>query len=271
MLSIGRGGRSLPDVVWNPDHGRLDAAPLAGVDAVINLAGANLAQRWTARAKEEILDSRVRSTTLLAETVATLDPRPAVFVSMSAVGYYGDTGDRQVDESSPRGSGFLSEVAERWEGAAEPARTAGIRVVHPRMGVILSPRGGALAKMLLPFTFGVGGKIGSGRQWMSWIALADAVRAIGFVVQDPMLGGAVNVTSPAPVTNAVFTRALARALHRPAVATIPAVAISLLYGQMGRDTVVAGQRVIPARLTGAGFVFEHPEIDDALTSELARQ
>lgn len=270
VVTIGRARSDAPpDIPWDPARKQLNPNALEGCDAVVNLAGATIGQRWTESHKREILSSRVDSTTLLATTIAGLSQKPAIFISTSAVGFYGDTGDREVDEHSPKGSGFLSDVVEVWEGAADPARRAGIPVLHPRCGVVLNPKGGALAKMLLPFRLGAGGRIGSGMQWMSWIALGDLARAFRFLLESKALEGVVNVTSPAPVRNEEFTQALARALGRPAVMTVPEFALRLAFGEMGVETVLAGQRVVPRRLIAAGFKFELAEIETALKTELA--
>jgi uncharacterized protein len=189
--ALGIGRRSVsepPDILWNPSRGELDSAALDGVDAVVNLAGASIAQRWTQQSRKEIVDSRVQSTTLLAKTIAALRDKPRVFVSASAVGFYGDAQDREVDESSPRGTGFLADVAQVWESSADAARKAGVRVVHARFGVALNPHGGALAKMLPVFKLGAGGRIGSGRQWIAWVALTDVARAVRFIIEQDALG-----------------------------------------------------------------------------------
>jgi len=270
VIRISRGlAGSLADVRWNPASGELDARALQGVDAIVNLAGEPIAERWTDERRRSILESRVSATTLIARTAATLSPRPRVLLSASAIGYYGDREDETVDEGSAPGRGFLAEVVRAWEGAAEPARDAGIRVVHPRFGIVLSPRGGALARLLPFFRLGVGGKIGAGRQWMSWIGLTDTARAASFLVTDDSLGGAVNLTAPTPVRNAEFARVLGEVLHRPALATVPAFAIRLRFGAMGEETVLAGQRVLPTRLLRAGFRFDFPTLPAAIAHELA--
>lgn len=258
-----------PDIVWDATT-VLDAAPLEGVDAVVHLAGESIAQRWTPEARRAIRESRERGTALLARTLAGLSRRPRVLVSMSAVGIYGDRGDETADESSPAGRGWLPEVARAWEGAADAARTAGIRVVHPRMGMVLNPEGGALAKMLPIFSLGAGGKVGSGRQWMSWISRTDALRALEFLIAAESLDGAVNLTAPAPVTNADFTAVLGRVLDRPTIVPVPEFAIRLLYGEMGEATVIEGQRVLPRKLLEAGFLFRHQTLEDALKAEGVR-
>ncbi|HEU4630520.1 MAG TPA: TIGR01777 family oxidoreductase [Gemmatimonadaceae bacterium] len=253
---------------WNPARGELDASALDGVVAAIHLAGENIGQRWTDARRRQILASRVQGTALLARTLGALRPRPRVLVSVSAVGYYGDGGDRELDETSPSGQGFLAEVVRQWEAAADPARDAGIRVVHPRLGVVLGVDGGALARLLPLFRLGLGGRLGDGRQWMSWLARDDAVRALAFLAEEPALAGAVNVVAPEPVRNAAFTRTLARVLHRPAPWVVPAFALELLYGQMARETLLWGQRVQSRRLPDAGFTFLQPTLEEALRAEI---
>ncbi len=269
VVTIGRmgSGRS-PDVAWDPERGTLDASRLAGVEAVLHLAGEPIGERWTPARKAALRSSRVNGTRLIASTVAQLSPRPRVLVSMSAIGIYGDRGDEELTERSTPGAGFLADLGVAWESSADPARDAGVRVVHPRLGIVLHPDGGALAKMLPPFRLGLGGRIGSGRQWMSWISRDDAVRALCFLLSDERMSGPVNVVAPAPVTNAAFTDALGRALRRPAVAVVPEFAIKLLYGEMGEHTVLAGQRVVPAALEAAGFRFDHPTLLAALEASL---
>jgi uncharacterized protein len=273
VVRIVHGGRAEAargDIAWDPTRGVLDAAALDGVDAVINLAGEAVDERWTADRKRRIRSSRIDSTSLLARTIAGLARRPSVFLSASAIGFYGDRGSESLDESSPPGKGFLPEVAEAWEAAAGPAAAAGIRTVHPRFGVILSPRGGALAKMLPPFKMGAGGKIASGTQYMSWIALDDVVAALQFALVTPALSGPANFTAPTPVTNAEFTHILGHALHRPTVATIPPLVLKLAFGEMAEQVLIAGQRVFPRALERAGYVFRHSTLDDALRFELGR-
>jgi uncharacterized protein len=258
-------------IVWDPELGTIDAPSLEGVDAVVHLAGESIAAgRWTDAQKRRIRDSRIRGTGTLASALASLGRPPAVLVSASAVGIYGDRGNELLDESAAAGTDFLSEVALAWEAAAAPARGAGIRVAHPRLGVVLDPAGGALAKMLLPFKLGVGGKLGSGAQWMSWVALSDAVRALAFAIDTTSLSGPFNVTAPAPVTNAEFTRALAAALHRPALFGVPAFAARMAFGEMADAALLASTRAIPARLVAAGFRFEWPELGPCLARLLPR-
>lgn len=261
---VGIGRSSASEIRWDPARGELAADALDGVDAVINLAGAPIDQRWTDDARREIRESRVRSTDLLARTLARMPVRPAVLVNMSATGIYGDRGDETLDERSAEGGGFLADVVRAWEAAAEPARDAGMRVVHPRTGPVLHPSGGMLKRLLPIFRLGAGGPISGGRQWISWIARPDAVRGIAWLAFESTLGGPVNLTAPEPARNQDFTRILARVLRRPAVAPVPALAVKLLYGQMGEETVVGGQRVLPARLLGAGFAFRLPNLEAAL-------
>ncbi len=269
VVTIGRHGPAQPvDVEWDPRSGEIDRAELEGIDAAINLAGERIDQRWSADARRRIVESRVQPTDLLARTMASLSPRPRVLVNMSAVGFYGDRGDEDLDESSSAGKGFLAGVVDGWEAATRPASDAGIRVVCARSGVILHPGGSILARLIPIFQFGVGGVIGSGRQWISWISRTDAVRALEALVRDESSGGAVNVTAPAPVPNAEFVRVLARVLHRPAIAPVPAFAVKLLYGRMGEETVLGGQRVLPRRLLASGFRFSHPDLKGALRHEL---
>lgn len=252
------------------DADRIDSARLEGVGAVVHLAGENIASgRWNAAQKRRILDSRVQGTGLLARTLARLSSPPAVLVSASAIGIYGDRGDEVLDESSAPGNDFLADVCAQWEAAAEPAREAGIRVVHPRFGVVLSPKGGALRKMLTPFRLGLGGVIGSGRQWMSWIALEDAVAAIEHCIASENLDGPVNVVAPGAVTNRDFTKALGQALRRPTIFPMPAFAARLAFGEMADALLLASTRVRSAKLEQSEFAFRHPEIAAALSSLLA--
>jgi uncharacterized protein (TIGR01777 family) len=277
VVRIGRGApptRATPavrDVQWDPTRGALDAAALEGVDVVVHLAGANVGGRWTAAYKDEIARSRVDATQLLARALARLSRPPRALVSMSAVGYYGDRGDEVLDDGAPPGRGFLAEVAQRWEAAADPARAAGIRVVHPRLGVVLTPRGGALAKLLPPFSAGVGGPTGSGRQWWSVIGLDDVVGALHFLATHDTLAGPVNLALPEPVRNADFAHALGHVLGRPALLPTPAFALRLALGREQADEMLlASQRVVPRRLLDAGFAFGRPTVEQALRFELGR-
>jgi uncharacterized protein (TIGR01777 family) len=269
-LVRGDRGRGPNDVRWDPASGRLDAAALDGVDAVVHLAGEPIAQRWTAAAKRRIRESRVRGTTLLATTIASMPRPPRVLVSGSAMGIYGARGDEQLDETSALGDDFLADIAREWEAAAEPAARAGVRVVKLRTGLVLSPRGGALGKMLLPFRLGAGGRVGSGKQWVSWIALTDTVSAIVHAVDTEALTGPVNLAAPNPVTNAELTATLARVLGRPAVIPVPATALRIAFGEMGVATLLASQRMRPRRLLESGFTFRFPTLEAALRHELAR-
>jgi uncharacterized protein (TIGR01777 family) len=258
------------EIQWNPAAipPVADAAALDGLTAAIHLSGANVAaHRWTPAYKREIAASRIDSTRTLASTLARLNRPPQVMLVASAVGFYGNRGDEVLTESSAPGSGFMAGLCEQWEAAAQPARDAGIRVVHLRFGVVLGP-GGALARIAPIFRLGLGGPLGSGRQWMSWISLDDAVAAILFALDTPTLAGPVNLTAPNPVTNADFTRALARRLHRPAIFPAPAFALRIALGQMADEALLASARVFAARLTEAGFQFLHPTLEDALDAAL---
>lgn len=256
------------EVAWDPAAGSIDDTGLAGVDGVVNLSGATIGQRWTARRKAEILASRVESTKFLATTLAALDPKPTVFVCAGGVGIYGDRGDEILTEESELGSGFLAEVGRAWEAAAEPASAAGIRVVTFRQGLVLSGKGGALGRMLTPFKLGVGGRIGSGKQWWSWVSMDDLAAAYRFALEGD-LAGPVNLTSPNPVTNAQFTKALGKAVRRPTVFPLPSSAARAMFGDMAQEALLTGQRALPARLLDAGLTFAHPDLDAALASALA--
>jgi len=240
-----------------------------GVTAVVNLAGENLSQRWTTSARRRIRDSRIQATTLLARAIAKANPQPRVLVSASAMGIYGTHRDDPVDENASLGDDFLASVCKEWEAAAKPASDAGVRVVFSRTGLVLARDGGVLAKMLLPFRLGLGGTLGAGRQWMSWIALTDVVRALRFMIETETVVGPVNVVAPNAVTNAEFTDALGRVLGRPTFTRVPTFALKLALGQMAEDTALASQRVVPRRLSEAGFQFALPRIEAALRHELA--
>jgi uncharacterized protein (TIGR01777 family) len=260
--------RAADEFAWNPDAGTIDAAALEGATVVINLAGENIAQRWTRNAKRRIRDSRVQGTTLIARTIAALSDKPNLLVNASAVGVYGDRGDEELDERSATGAGFLASVCRDWEAATMPAADAGIRVAMLRTGVVLSRDGGALPKLLVPFRLGLGGRIGSGRQWMSWIALGDVVRAVLQIVDDATLEGPIDTVSPNPVRNVELARTLGRVLHRPALIPVPAIAIRLALGTMGVESLLASQRARPARLLACGFRFEQPTVESALRAAL---
>jgi len=268
LQRLRRGPRAAaPDIAWRPDAGEIDPSLLDGAEVVINLAGAPIAQRWTERHKREIVDSRIRATGLLARSIAELRGPPRVFVSGSAIGIYGDRGDEELDESSSPGSDFLARTAMAWEEATEPARLAGVRVVLIRTGVVLNPRGGALGKLLLPYKLGLGGRVGSGLQWMSWIGLEDWVNAVVFMLTAD-LSGPVNLVAPNPVPNAEFATTLGRVLARPARIPVPNAAINLVFGEMGRATLLASQRVHPRRLIERGYEFSYPTLEQALRREL---
>jgi uncharacterized protein (TIGR01777 family) len=265
---VRRAPKALDEARWDP-QGTVDTALLEGLDAVVHLAGAGVgSHRWTESYKARIRDSRTAGTRTLAATLAGLERPPRVLVSGSAVGFYGDTGDRETDESGAQGEGFLAEVVRDWESAAAPAEAAGIRVVHPRTGLVLSRPGGLLGKVLPLFKLGLGGPLGSGRQWTSWISLPDEVAALRFLIDRDDLRGPLNLTAPHPVTNADYTRAVGRAVHRPTVLAVPPVALRLALGQFADEGALVSQRVVPRRLMEAGFTFEYPDIDSALTGVL---
>jgi hypothetical protein len=268
--ATGKGRSGKPDVEWDPRNGTLSAAALAGVDGIVHLAGETVGRRWTRARKREIRDSRVVGTRLVADTIARLDPAPRVLVSASAIGYYGSRGDEWLDENSAPGADFLAEVTRAWELAADPARAAGVRVVCVRAGLVLGRTGGALKRMLPPFRLGFGGRLGGGGQWVSWIALADLVAVLRFALGTDTITGAVNAVSPSPVTNSEFTSTLARVLGRPALAPVSGFALRALFGDMAGCTLLASQRVRPARLERAGFEFTQPALEGALRSDLGR-
>lgn len=253
------------DIHWQPTAGLVERERLEGMDAVIHLAGEPVAAgRWTQQKKQRIRDSRVLGTKTLCHALASLQRKPSVLLCASASGYYGDRGEQWLTEDAPSGKGFLAEVCREWEAAADPAREAGIRVVHVRIGIVLSSRGGALHAMLLPFKFGLGGRLGSGRQYVSWITLDDMIRAIEHLLKTDSVHGPVNMASPNPVTNLQFTKALGRVLHRPTIMPLPAFAARLALGEMADELLLAGTRLQPKRLLESGFVFVHDEIEDAL-------
>jgi uncharacterized protein (TIGR01777 family) len=267
VIPLGRRPRSPGAPSWDPATGRLDPATFAGVDAVVHLAGASIAGGlWTRARKRRIRESRVEGTTLLARTMAGLAEPPRVLVSISAVGIYGDRGDTVLDETSPAGSGFLAEVGMAWEAATQAAGQAGIRVVLPRLGIVLDPGGGMLRQLLPVFRLGLGARLGSGRQWMSWVVMADLLEALVLLIHAPELSGPVNIVTPEPATNAQFTAALAAALHRPAFLRAPAPILRLAMGQLADELLLGSQRCAPGRLGQAGFQFTHPEIGGALAA-----
>jgi uncharacterized protein len=256
------------EILWNPESGTLDAAALEGIDAIVHLAGESIAARWTPQKKARILASRVEGTRLLAGHAAQMKQPPKVFVSASAIGYYGDRGDEIMIEDSPPGAGFLCEVCREWEAATQAAEARGIRTVRLRIGVVLSKHGGALAQMLFPFRMGVGGRLGSGQQYMSWISIDDIVGAIQHTLATESLHGAVNAVAPAPATNAEFTKTLGKVLRRPTIFPVPAFAVRLLFGEMGQELLLGSTRVEPSRLICSGYSFRHNALEDALRAVL---
>jgi uncharacterized protein len=258
------------EVQWNPAE-QLDPEKLAGCDAVVHLAGKNIAGRWTEKFKQEVRDSRVQGTRTVANAVAGAYQRtglPRVLISASAIGYYGNRGDELMTEESAPGQGFLPDVSQQWEAATSPARDAGLRVVNLRIGVVLAREGGALPSMLLPFRLGLGGRIGSGQQYWSWVALEDVVGAILFGLQNDSLSGPVNVVSPEPARNEDFVRALGEELHRPTIFPLPAFVVRTLLGEMGDMALLGSVRVEPAKLKAAGYQFRYPHLRDALRAAL---
>ena len=251
-------------VNWEPSGGRIDYSSLGGVNAAVHLAGENIIGRWTPEKKRKILDSRTQGTRLLASALAGMDEKPSVMVCASATGYYGDRGDEVLREDSDIGYGFLSQVVREWERAAEPARAAGIRVVNLRFGIVLSPEGGALGTTLPIFKLGGGGRIGSGGQWWSWVALDDIVGAILHALNTDSLEGPANVTAPNPLTNARYTKILGRVLNRPTFVPVPAPAARIALGQVADALLLASARIEPAKLEETGYRFQYPELEGAL-------
>lgn len=258
------------EVRWSISENQIETEKLEGLDAVVHLAGANVAgHRWTENYKREIRESRTKGTELISSTLAGLADKPKVFACASAIGYYGDRGSEELDESSPPGTGFLPEVCTEWERACQNARDAGIRTVNMRIGVVLSTEGGALRSMLLPFKLGVGGVLGSGKQYFSWIALDDVVAAIHFVVGHESLSGPVNLVAPAPATNRQYTKTLGSVLHRPTIFPMPAFAARLAFGEMADELLLSSTRVKPQSLLEHGFRFEYPQLHAALQHVLS--
>jgi uncharacterized protein len=252
-------------VKWDPLASKIDSENLDGFDAVVNLAGENLVSgRWTRRKKAELRDSRINGTLLLSDALAKLKKRPPVLISASAIGYYGDRGEEALTEEASKGSGFLADLCQDWESATRPAVTAGIRVVNLRIGVVLSSKGGALSKMLLPFQWGAGGEIGSGDQYFSWIAIDDVTGAILHAIHEATLSGPVNATAPRPVTNREFTKALGKVLVRPTLIPVPNFGLRMLFGEMADECLLSGQNVVPSKLESSGYNFLEPEIEPAL-------
>lgn len=269
VVPVIRGDETDPESMWNPEAGWIRPGTFEGMDAVVHLSGASIGDgRWSASRKELLRRSRLDSTRLLVDHLAALDTKPATLVSASAVGYYGNRGDEEITEASDPGEGFLAELCREWEAEAQRAEEAGIRTVQLRSGILLSQQGGALAKMLTPFKFGLGGPIGSGRQWLPWVARSDAAAAAEFALTHEELRGPVNVVAPGAVRNREFVKALGRALGRPAFAPLPGFAVRLLFGEMGEQTLLWGQHVRPKALTDAGFEFEYEELPSALEAAL---
>ncbi len=258
-------------VQWDPDSGELDPVALEGCDAVVHLAGEGIGdRRWNEANKRRVRDSRIKGTTLLSRTLAKLDRPPAVLLSASAIGFYGDRGDEALTENAPAGGGFLAGVVQAWEESTAPARDSGIRVVTMRSGLVLDGGGGVLKRQLIPFRLGMGGRLGAGRQYWSWITLEDEVRAMQHLL-DADVSGAVNLTAPTPVTNAEFTAVLGRVLSRPAFLSVPPVALEVVLGkEMATEMLFFSQRVVPSKLEGSGFRFRHPELESALRAVLGK-
>ncbi|MET9857547.1 TIGR01777 family oxidoreductase [Streptomyces sp. NPDC006450] len=253
---------------WDPARGYVDPAGLAGCEAVVHLAGAGVGDhRWTAAYKRRIRDSRVKGTAAIASAVAAMDEPPATLVCGSAIGYYGDTGDRTVDEGSPAGEGFLPEICVQWEAAAAPARDAGVRTVFARTGLVVAAEGGAWGKLFPIFKAGIGGRLGNGRQYWSHISMHDEIAALRHIIDTPALAGPVNLTAPEPLTNREVTAAMGRVLHRPAVFAVPAPVMRAVLGEFAQD-VLGSQRVLPARLLESGFVFRYPGIEESIRAAL---
>jgi uncharacterized protein (TIGR01777 family) len=259
------------EVEWHPKDGKIDTASLEGVDAVVHLAGESIASgRWSDEKKRAIQDSRVLGTVVLSEALAQLSRPPAVFLSASAIGYYGNRGDELLTETSAAGTDFLANVCRAWENATGRAVDKGIRTVRARFGIILDANGGALAKMLTPFRMGIGGRVGNGKQWMSWIALADVVNGLKYLMEDGSVSGAVNFVAPNPVTNAEFTKTLGRVLSKPTLFPVPAFGVRLAFGEMGDALLLSSQKVKPAVLEEKRFKFAFPSLEPALRHILGR-
>lgn len=269
LCLVRRASEHSHEIPWDPEEGIKDPQRLEGVDAVVHLAGENISgRRWTAAFKEKIRKSRSVGTQVLAEALARLERKPKVFVSASAIGYYGSADTGSLDEQSPPGDDFLARVCQAWEAATKPAIDAGIRVANCRFGMILDAKGGALAKMLLPFKMGAGGVIGSGTQMWSWISTEDVVRGILHVIETPEIEGPLNLVTPNPVSNREFTKTLGRVLRRPTIFPMPAFAARIAFGEMADALILASQSVDSTRLTSTGFHFKHPELENCLRTIL---
>lgn len=256
---------------WKPEFGHIQLDSRIHLDAVINLNGVNIGDKpWTQARKKAILDSRIQSTQVLAEAISKRSQKPSVFISASAIGFYGDTGNEWADENSPSGKNFLSDIAKHWEQASRAAKDAGIRTVNIRTGVVLAKQGGALAKMLLPFKLGLGGRIGDGKQYMSWISLVDEVRAIEHILLNENISGPVNLTAPEPVTNEEFSKTLGTVLKRPTVFPMPAFVVKLIFGEMGDLLLLGSNRINSKVLQDSGFEFEYPNVESALAAAVKK-
>jgi uncharacterized protein (TIGR01777 family) len=269
-LVRGRADLHPQEIAWDPHKGVVDLELLEGADAIVHLAGESIMGRWTARKKRDIESSRVDSTSSLVKDLARLKRPPTLFICASAIGFYGDRGEEWLTEKSPPGHGFLADVCEKWEAAAKGAADAGIRTINLRLGMVLSEAGGALKQMLTPFRWGLGGRLGSGSQYMSWITLYDLLHVIEFLVQTPEIAGPVNAVTPFPVQNYEFTKNLADELQRPAILPMPAFAVKWIFGQMGEELLLSSTRVKPQKLEEAQFAFTYPRLEDALIHCLAR-
>lgn len=271
LKAVRRPAKNAAEVRWVPERAEIDATRLEGIAGVVHLAGANIAgQRWSDSYKQEIRESRVKGTRLIAETLAKLTNKPRVFVCASAIGYYGDRGNEELTEDSPPGEGFLPDVCVAWENACQAARDAGIRTVNTRIGVVLSKDGGALKSMLLPFKLGMGGVVGNGRQYFSWMALDDIVSALEFVLSNDSLYGPVNLVSPQAVTNREYTKTLGKVLGRPTMFPLPAFAARIALGEMADELLLTSNRVLPTKLQAAGFNYAYPDLEAALRHELEK-
>jgi uncharacterized protein len=265
IRSLGGSNTMGPNILlWNPEENKVDPSMLEGFDVFINLCGESIAGRWSKLKKRRILESRVDATKTLCEAIGKLKSPPRILINASAVGLYGDRGAEYLNEASFNGNDFLSDVCRKWEEATRPAVDKGVRVVLLRFGVILSKKGGALSQMRLPFRLGLGGKLGSGEQYMSWISLTDVVRVVEFVINHASIQGAVNVVSPNPVKNAEFTKILGQELNRPTFLTMPKFAVQLIFGEMGEATFLSSQRAVPEKLLKAGFQFKYPRLEEAI-------
>jgi len=272
LRAVRRDARSPIELSWDPTTGQIERDKLTHVDAVVHLAGANIAgRRWSKTYKQLLVDSRTQGTRLISETLASLEHKPRVIAYASAIGFYGACDDTELDETAPCGNGFLPELCRQWERACGPARDAGIRVVNMRLGVVLSPNGGALKKMLLPFKLGAGGILGSGKQYFSWIALEDVIQATRFLLNDEGISGPVNLTSPQPVTNREFTKTLGRVLSRPTIAPMPTFAARLAFGEMADALLLTGARVSPKVLADQRYEFLQPRLEPALRCMLGKR